>query len=133
MDDFRAGFIGGFACGLALVVIPGFFLTFVFAGTPWLKCFLTGSRISLLQILGMVLRGTPVRLIADAQIALVHSGISMSPRFLETAYLTHPGRIHTAADLVNLVRWGLFEADPKPPWAVAEFQSPGVTGIKTPT
>jgi hypothetical protein len=118
---------------LALVVIPGFFLTLFCVGTPWLKCFLTGSRISLLQILGMKLRGTPVDVIADAQIALVHSGISMSPRFLETAYFTQPGRIHSAADLVSLVRWGLFEANPKPPWAVAESQSPGVTDKSPPT
>ena len=110
-------FYGGFCCGLSFVVFP---ILFFLLTTPWLKCFLSGSPFTALHILGMRLRGTPVSIVTDAHIALTHSGIQIDPRRVESAYLSSPTRVQTAADLVNLVRWGLYEADPKPRWAIDE-------------
>jgi hypothetical protein len=86
-----------------------------------------------LHIFGMRLRGTPVTVITDAHIALVHSGIHISPRLVESAYLSQPNRIQSASDLVHLIRWGLFEANPKPPWAVAEVLEANPPIIKAPS
>jgi uncharacterized protein YqfA (UPF0365 family) len=119
MQGFQDGFQAGAALGclLSCFVLLGPLL-YIMVTTPWLKCFLSGVPVSGLHILGMRLRGTPVSLVTDASIALVQSGIPFDVRRTEGAYLTAPGRIHTAADLVHLAKWGLYEANPKPIWAI---------------
>jgi uncharacterized protein YqfA (UPF0365 family) len=100
------------------VFLISFPVFYVIVTTPWLKCFLSGSEVTGLQILGMRLRGTPVDIVTDAQIALIHGGIRMHIGRVESAYLSERDRVRTAADLVHLVKWGLNEADPKPAWAI---------------
>ena len=96
----RAYFGMGCACGFtAAFGIVLFFLLL----SPWLKCFLSGSGISAMHILGMRLRGTPVQLIADAHIALVQQGVAVDHRRVESCYLANPGRIHSAHDLIEAV------------------------------
>jgi uncharacterized protein YqfA (UPF0365 family) len=114
-DGFRVG--AALGCLFSCFILLGPFI-YIIVTTPWLKCFLSGVPVSGLHILGMRLRGTPVNLVTDASIALVQSGINISIRRVESAYLSEPGRVHTAADLVQLVKWGLNEADPKPAWAI---------------
>jgi hypothetical protein len=114
-DGFRFGL--GLGCFLGFLAIAGP-VFYIVATTPWLKCFLSGSAVSSLHILGMRLRGTPVNVITDAHIALVHSGLQIDIRRVESAYLSQPNRVATADQLVDLVKWGLYEANPKPPWAI---------------
>ena len=96
----RAFFGMGCACGFTAAF--GVVLLFLLL-SPWLKCFLSGSGISALHILGMRLRGTPVHLIADAHIALVQRGVAVDHRRVESCYLANPGRIQSANDLIEAV------------------------------
>src|SRR5262245_34006148 len=118
MDLFK-----GFEAGVGLGCIVGFLIIagpsfFLLATTPWHKCFFAGSGVSPLHILGMRLRGTPVGIITDAHIALTHRGIHIDAKRVESAFLSEPGRVHTASDLVSLVIWGIEQANPKPLWAI---------------
>jgi|GEM_PF-2776875 len=97
-------FLGGFTCGIAATYLVWFSLRIFF---PWFRCFLCGAPLSMVNLLGMYLRGSPVKLLTDAHIGLVQSG--KSPRAfrmneIEAKYLASPGRIFTAEDLMNAMR-----------------------------
>ena len=111
-DGFRAGLGLGCLCGFVVTAFPVFYL---FVTTPWLKCFLSNAGIPGWHILGMRL---PVAVITDAYIALIQSGVSIDVRQVERAYLSQPSRVHSAAELFHLIKWGLEEANPKPAWAI---------------
>ena len=113
-DELRAAFSGGFCCGLSFVVFP---ILYFLVTTPWHKSFLTSAGVSALNILGMRLRGSPVALLVDTQIALVHSGYQVNIRQVESAYLANRHRIVQPGDLYEIVKAGLEQIDSRPAWA----------------
>jgi uncharacterized protein YqfA (UPF0365 family) len=94
-------FLAGLACGIGLTVLVSFgFKLF----SPWLRALTSGGRVSMMQIFGMRLRGNPPRMMVDAYLSLIHSGMNVGMREVESAYIAHRGKVHTAMDLVNLIR-----------------------------
>lgn len=94
-------FVAGFTCSLVFIFVAGVMLFLVL---PWFRAFLSGTPLSLFQVLGMRLRGSPIKLLLDAQVALVHSGLQVDMREVESIYLANRGRILDLQDLVDAVR-----------------------------
>ena len=98
-------FIAGFIVGVAVT-----FLAFVVLGVgflivrPWFMLKLAGGRGSLLQIVGMRLRGTPVSMIVEAYTALLHSGETLHLRDVESTYIAQRGKIINVQDLISHTR-----------------------------
>lgn len=96
---FLAGYIAGLAT-LILLWIAGFVLG------PWARAFTGGARVPLMSIVGMRLRRTPPHFLIDAYIRLVKKDMKPKMDDIELLYIAHRENIHTAADLVDLVRYG---------------------------
>jgi hypothetical protein len=112
-EALRAGFGVGFCCGSSFFL----FVALVFLiTTPWLKCYLSNANVPVWWILGMRLRGSPVGMLADTQIALVHSGFDVNIRQVECAYLANRHRILQPGDLFEIVKKGLQEKESPPAW-----------------
>jgi uncharacterized protein YqfA (UPF0365 family) len=92
------------------LLVPLLFAWLVIA--PWLKAFLSGAPISLVQLLAMRLRGTPAPMILDTHLALVHSGHASDVRRIESLYIANRSRIVTSADLVEIAKRELGPAGP---------------------
>ena len=69
---------------------------------PWMQGFLKGVPVTLIQILGMRLRGHPPSLIIDAYAQLQQRKIPITLGQLEWVYLTEKHRILTSHDLAVL-------------------------------
>jgi hypothetical protein len=89
--------LGYVACMLTLAPLA---IAWWIAG-PWLRVFLSGGRASLIGIIGMRLRGSPVRLVLDAYLALVQQGKQVTLAEVESAYIANRARIFTPADLLG--------------------------------
>ena len=50
------------------------FVAIVFLAAPWMRAFMSGAPISLVQLIGMRLRGVPPNLVVDSVVTLVHRG-----------------------------------------------------------
>jgi uncharacterized protein YqfA (UPF0365 family) len=97
-------FLAGACFGVVLLLLPAPLLLFL---RPWLRAFLSGAHVSLTQVIGMRLRGTPVDLLIDAYVTLVHSDFpEMTMHEVESQFLANKGRIMTSTDLVEAVRRG---------------------------
>lgn len=73
---------------------------------PWLRAFLSGAPISVIQLLGMRLRGVPPGLVVDALVTVVHRGHGHDPRrsvIAESIYLAQRGIIHSPEQLADLI------------------------------
>lgn len=82
---------------------------------PWLRAFLSGASISVVQLLGMRLRGVPPGLVVDALVTLVHRGHGHDPRrsaVAESIYLSQRGLIHSSQQLADLVEKRLAKNEP---------------------
>ena len=100
---FQAGCFGFFlGVGFCLTLYFSFWII-----APWVRAYLCGSPVSLINVFGMRLRGTPPALIVDAHIALVQDPLWSQYRIriqeVESAYLSHRHRIHTSDDLVQIL------------------------------
>jgi uncharacterized protein YqfA (UPF0365 family) len=115
-DALRAGFSAGLCCGLSFVVMP---ILFFLVTTPWLKGYLSSANVPMLSIVGMRLRGSPVGMLVDTQIALVQSGIQANIRQVEAAYLANRHRIVQPGDLYEILKVGLAQTEQRPAWADA--------------
>ena len=98
----------GFAIGVAFGA-GGVFLLFAMAGCgyffirPWLTVKLQGGHISMLNILGMHLRGTPVKLITDTYTSLLQRGVPVDVRRIESQYIAYQASIASPRDLIDRV------------------------------
>ena len=69
----------------------------------WIQVVLAGGRGSLFRIVGMRLRGSPVRRIVDAYVMLRQQAEPISLQEVEQVYLDHRHTIRTAHELQNQV------------------------------
>jgi uncharacterized protein YqfA (UPF0365 family) len=93
----------GLVCGMMLLVML-IWVGFAFLlARPWLRSFMNGVPVPIVNIVAMRLRGTPVDMVIDALIALRHSGSSATLADVERAYAVNRGRIFTMQDLVEVV------------------------------
>jgi uncharacterized protein YqfA (UPF0365 family) len=100
---FAFGLIGAL---LALFFLLAIMVLFASLGSPWMRGFLSGAPVSLIQILGMRLRGVPPRLIVDALVTLVHRGHpydGMLCARAESLFLAQRGLIRSPEHLADLV------------------------------
>ena len=95
---------------LALFLLLMVMVLFAALFGSWLRAFLSGVPVSVVQILGMRLRGVPPRLIVDSLITLVHRGHPYD-RMLgyqaESLYLAQRGLIRSPEHLADLVEKSL--------------------------
>jgi hypothetical protein len=91
---------GCVACVATLAVL-------VFSATtfpPWIRAFTSGAPVSVIEILGMRMRGNPASLIVDAHVKLLHSGVRTNIGDVESTYIAHKREIRDSQQLVKLVR-----------------------------
>ena len=101
----QRSFQAGTCFGLAVAA----FLAFAFwVASPWVRSLLSGGRLSAFHVVGMRLRGSPVNLLLDAHLSLVHDGHSVPIEDIESKYVAHRTEVVSSKDLVDLVL-----ADPK--------------------
>ena len=89
-----------FIAVLAVVVLLGIFFYFL---KVWVRAWMSGAYISLLNLLGMKLRNVPPTLIVDARIRAVKAGLPLSVDELEPHFLA-------GGDVINVVQ-ALIAAD----------------------
>ena len=73
---------------------------------PWMRAFLSGAPVMIIQLLGMRLRGVPPKMIVDALIMLVHRGHphdANRSRLAESVYLAQRVRIQSPDQLADMV------------------------------
>ncbi len=70
---------------------------------PWLRAALSGAPVTLVNTLGMRLRGTPAALVVDAYVQLRARGVETSVAGVERIYLAQRQRVREPLDLVELV------------------------------
>jgi uncharacterized protein YqfA (UPF0365 family) len=70
---------------------------------PWIRSALSGNPISMITILAMRLRGTPVWLLLDSYIQLRHRGSTATIAEGEHQYLANRSRIRNAPNLIDFV------------------------------
>ena len=100
MVAFIAGYL---ACIVTLLPLGLFFYLL----RPWFQGYLSGAPVSVLHLLGMRLRRTPIRLVMDAYRSLIHSGTLVDAKKVEGVYVANHYRILGTGDLVNLVKESL--------------------------
>ncbi|MDX1947071.1 MAG: flotillin-like FloA family protein [Pirellulaceae bacterium] len=100
-------FVLGFLTCL-LTLVPLAMLWWLFG--PWFRAFLSGGQVSLFSIVGMRVRGSPVSLILDAYLALLHGGQKVRLAQVESAFLAHRAKVFTSADLVEVVKANVEQA-----------------------
>lgn len=93
---------------IAGAVFVGLFLIFsaviLFAFVrPWMRAFMSGAPVSLISIVGMRLRQSPVSLLIDAYLQLRWNNVDATIAEVERCYMQNSNRITTAQDLVDLV------------------------------
>ena len=86
--------------GVVVVVLLGIFFYFL---KVWVRAWMSGAYISLLNLLGMKLRNVPPTLIVDARIRAVKAGLPLSSDQLEAHFLA-------GGDVINVVQ-SLIAAD----------------------
>jgi hypothetical protein len=89
--------------GAALLVFLAFLLAYFSVIRTWIKALLSGVPVSITDVIGMRLRGSPPAMIVDALIALKFQNVPATAADVEAAYLAHPGAVSGAAELVELV------------------------------
>lgn len=91
------------SAGLVLLMTIGSLLVLLLAFRVWLRAFLSGARVSVIDILGMRLRGNPPGLLVDALLALRHRSVDASLRDVESTYVAHKGMPMSPIELAELV------------------------------
>jgi|SRR6478752_805563 len=77
---------------------------------PWMRGCLSGAPVSVSQLIGMRLRGSPPRLIVDALVTLVHRGFPYDRAMsysVESTYLAQRGMLQSSEQLADLVEKSL--------------------------
>lgn len=90
--------------GLCVLITVGSLAVFLLGFRVWLRAFLNGGRVSVIDILGMRLRGNPPGLLVDALLVLQHRGVEASLPDVESTYLAHTGMPLSPIELAELVQ-----------------------------
>lgn len=90
-------------CLALLLPILVSFVLFTGLFRIWLRAFLSGQPVLLLQILGARLRGNPPALLVDTLLALKHRGESSTLDEVEKVYISHKGHEFTPGELADVV------------------------------
>jgi uncharacterized protein YqfA (UPF0365 family) len=89
---------------LFVVLVATFFVALGSFFSVWIRARLSGAPIPLETLVGMRLKGIPLRLLVDAAVTLRHSGQTVGYDELESVYLAERYSIRRPQDLINVVR-----------------------------
>ena len=93
-----------FILGGVVVVLILMGLLFLKIFRPWLRAFLSGANVSMMQVAGMKLRGDPVDMLIDALISLRMDGYKeMRLVDVERSYAANKHRIPDVQTLLDIV------------------------------
>lgn len=73
----------------------------------WRRAFLSGGKVSIVEIVLTRARHCPVDLILDAYLSLINSGFKTTYASVEQHYIIHKAKIITSEDLLQLVKANL--------------------------
>ena len=97
--------------GAILLLVGIFFLVIFFSFLRlWIQCFLTGAKISILDLIGMKLRNVDYSMIVRQKIALVQAGVRVSTQDMEAHYLARGNVPKTATAVIAAHKAG-FDLD----------------------
>lgn len=87
---------------LAVVALFGIVFAIIFFSflRLWIQCWLTGARISILDLVGMKLRNVDYAMIVRQKIAMVQAGVKVSTREMEAHYLARGNVPKTTAAVI---------------------------------
>ena len=88
--------------GLIMLVIG---IVVMNLGATWLRAYLSGAKVTFMELIALKLRAIPVKTIVETRIRLVKSGFNVSVDDLSTHYL--------AGGNVNMVATGMIKAKEK--------------------
>lgn len=93
----------------AVVLVLGFILLFtiLFFFKVWLKALLSGASVSMVNLIGMKLRGVPPKLIVDARIAATKAGLVITTDQIEAHYLAGGHVINVIEALIAADKAGI--------------------------
>ena len=104
----------GVAAVMAVIFAAFLFLFFTYFRL-WLQALLTGTPVSIAEIIGMRLRRTPPQLIVHATIALRQRGVQATAKGVESCYLAFAiGQQLTADQLADLYVQKVGELEKRP-------------------
>jgi uncharacterized protein YqfA (UPF0365 family) len=104
------------AAVVALIFLVMIATVFASLFLPWLRGFMGGAPVTILQLIGMRIRGVPPRLIVDALITLVHRGHPPDRGryyLAESLYLAQRGLIQSPEQLADQVEKQLKSRGPQ--------------------
>ncbi|MEP3479267.1 MAG: hypothetical protein ABJZ55_08475 [Fuerstiella sp.] len=78
---------------------------------PWLRSFMSGGKVSVLEIAMTRMRKNPVNLIVDAYLSLQYSGFKTTYATVEKHYIVYRSKIITSTDLVLSVQQDSLDAN----------------------
>jgi len=87
-----------------ILVILGLVLSFV---SVWVKAFLNGARVSIVNLVGMRFGGVPYSLVVDARITAVKAGITLTTDEIAAHYLAGGNVIPTVQALIAANKAGI--------------------------
>src|SRR4051794_34393493 len=101
---------------LAVILLVGVFFLIIFFSflRLWIQCFLTGARISILDLIGMKLRNVDYAMIVRQKIALVQAGVKVSTQEMEAHYLSRGNVPKTSTAVIAAHKAGI-----DLPWRIA--------------
>jgi uncharacterized protein YqfA (UPF0365 family) len=116
----NAGIDAGAVFGLVVAVVSLLFVLLVFGVMlwllpPWMRGFLGGAPVMVIQLIGMRLRGIPPGLIVDALVTLTQRGYphdSSRVGMAQSIYLAQRGLIDTPAQLADLLEKQIKSSEP---------------------
>jgi uncharacterized protein YqfA (UPF0365 family) len=85
-NNLPALIIGGIAL-IMLLVFLWVFVLFLRLFRPWVRAYLANAHVPLVELIGMVLRRTPMQEIVRLKIMAVQSGLSITTAQIESAFL----------------------------------------------
>ncbi len=86
------------------IIMLGICVIFISLLSKWLKAIASGTPIHILRLLGIKLRGNPIDLLIDAHVVLSKENVTDNLDETEYTYIQNKNRIHSAEDLVRLVK-----------------------------
>ena len=93
METFLLGIIG------FILLVP--ILALQFYGTIWLRGFISGARVTFLELISLSLRKVPVRKIVDVRITLIKTGFNVSVDELSAHHLAGGDVALVAAGMIT--------------------------------
>jgi uncharacterized protein YqfA (UPF0365 family) len=106
--------------GVGLIVLLIFLVIFFSFIRLWIQCFLTGSKVSLVDMIRMKLCGVDYSRVVRWKIALVQAGAKVTTQEMESLYLSDSSREKIGVERVSQAVIAAHKAGIELPWHIAQ-------------